>query len=270
MDRRDRRKIDFLRAAWEKLPLWCPILGSHIHRLGFLRVMVGAIGMYASIPVFILIHAVTIQLIMRLVVYPIFNLGTLNTKNFIILDRYKVEGLSAVDKFHCLFCGWANGIYTFLNDRTDRISETLPPLGRPQKVLLGCVCLSYILPSVIIQTLLFFIYNYLIASPLRLEKVYYGPLVRQYQRNSAYAEQYGPWGRRFLVYQKITWTALGLALRQIESAWCPIKHFEKMTNIVYPDHHRLFFEPHQIDELRRFLSEHGTVLARANPVDSKK
>jgi hypothetical protein len=68
----------------------------------------------------------------------------------------------------------------------------------------------------------------------------------------------------YLLYQKISWTALERALEQIESAWCPIKHFERMESVIYPPHHKLFFEPHQILQLHAHLLEHGTVLAGDN------
>jgi hypothetical protein len=244
------------------LPLWCPIMGSHIQRLGVTRVVIGAIGMYLSIPVFMIVHAIVIQLFLRWAIYPFLGLGHLTTEKFLILDRYKVRGLSAIDKFHCLFCGWVSGICTFLDHIVDLISNTPRTITPFKRIILALVCMTYTLPALMIQTCFFFIYNYLIAAPLRLEKVYYGPLIKQYCFVEPYARKHRVWTRRFLTYQKISWRALGLALKQIESAWCPIKHFEKMGNVTFPDHHKLFFEPDKVDELRRFLCQHGTALER--------
>ncbi len=256
----DIKKI--LKTVWQNLPLWCPIMGSHIHRLGIVRVCIGALGMYLSVPVFMIVHAVVIQGLMRWIIFPVLEFDGLTTRQFIILDRYRVSGLSVVDKFHCLFCGWVNGICTFLDHQVDRIAGTPLALGTSRRTILAVTCLAYTLPAVIIQTLFFFIYNYVIAAPLDLDKVYYGSLIRQYCMAKPYASSHPLWARRFLTYQKISWAALGLALRQIESAWCPIRHFETMENAVFPDHHQLFFEPHQVDQLRRFLGRHRTVLER--------
>lgn len=254
--------ISPFQSVWQNLPLWCPIMGSHIHRIGLLRVFVGAVGMYLSVPVFILVHAVVIQIVFRWIIFPVLGLGSLSTEQYIILDRYKVEGLSWIDKLHCLFCGWVNGICTFLDCRVDLISSCPIPLTRFKKAILTLVCLVYTVPAVMVQLLFFLVYNYLIAAPLELEKVYYGPLIHCYCFKNPYAQKHRPWARRFLVYQKISWQALGAALKQIESAWCPIKHFERMEKGIYPNHHRLFFEPHQVGALRRFLRRHKTVLDR--------
>ena len=53
-----------------------------------------------------------------------------------------------------------------------------------------------------------------------------------------------------------------MALEQIESSWCPLTHFERREGIVYPEHHRKFFGPNEIDAMRATLSTTGTVSAR--------
>lgn len=234
-------------------------MGSHIYRLGFIRVLIGAIGIYLSIPVFLLIHAIVIQVLLKFVVHPFLNLGDLATHRFIVLDRYKVSGLSIIDRLHCLFCGWANGLNTLLNYTVDTISKGQIKICIFQKTILYLLCLLYLPSALIVQTCFFFIYNLLIAAPLSLEKVYYGSLIRTHI--NSYARSFSGSARLFLVYQKISWAALGLALKQIESAWCPIRHFEKMEGVIYPDHHRHFFEPDQIEQLRTHLMEYGTVLS---------
>lgn len=248
-----------IKKTWQNLPLWCPIMGSHIHRLGVCRVCLGALGMYLSIPMFVIVHGVVIHGLLGWVVYPILGFDRLNTGRFIILDRYKIKGLSAVDKLHCLFCGWANGVCTFLNHSVDLISQAHHPLTRGKRTMLALICGAYTLLALPIQILFCFVYNYLIAPPLNLEKVYYGGLIRRYFYSQPYGRSHPPWARRFLTWQKVCWAGLDLALGHIESAWCPIRHFEKMNNVVYPDHHKLFFKPHQIHELRSFLKQYGSV-----------
>ncbi|MFH1356368.1 MAG: hypothetical protein ABII18_04460 [bacterium] len=254
----------YLEKAWNNLPLWCPIMGSHVRRLGFLRVFIGAVGMYLSIPVFMLVHTFVVTLALRYIIHPFLNMGDVQTQNFIIMDRYKVKGLSAVDTFNCLFCGWANGMCTLINRSVDRISENPQKINLFYQFIVATLCAIYTIPALVIQTIFFYIYNYLIATPLKLEKVYYEEIIQKYFVDSDYASVHGSWTKGFLRYQKVTWSALGQALRQIESAWCPIKHFERSEDVVYPDHHKLFFEPDQIDELRYFLRNHKTVLERKN------
>ncbi len=252
----------YLQKTWNNLPLWFPIMGSHVRRLGFLRVLIGALGMYLSIPVFMLVHTFVIGLMVRWIVCPFLGLEDFSSRNYIIVDRYKVKGLSAIDKFNCLFCGWANGMCVLLNEFVDKISEQPQKLGLFYKTALFILCLVFTIPALVFQTAFYFIYNYIIAESLRLKKVYYKELIEEYFTENKYALKHAPLARGFIRYQKVTWMALSQALRQIESGWCPIKHFERMESVVYPAHHKLFFEPHQVDQLRHFLTQHTSVLER--------
>ena len=241
-------------------PLFFPILDSHIKRLGSLRVLLGAIGMYLTIPIFMLIYVSVVAMIMRGVVFPILNIKSLKDKNHIILDRYKVKGLSLFDKFHCLFCGLANGLCTLLNDSSDILIKTKHKINLLQKTLLFIVAAIYTVPCLVLQTVLHYIFNYIIALPLGLKKASYRAATAEYKKN--HKDQPMSLGRFYLGYQKVTWMVLTQALSQIESSFCPIKHFEKMESVVYPNHHKIFFEPHQINELRQHLLDHGSVLKK--------
>jgi hypothetical protein len=53
-----------------------------------------------------------------------------------------------------------------------------------------------------------------------------------------------------------------MALEQIESSWCPLKHFERREGIVYPDHHKKFFGPDEIEAMRQTLMNEGSVSYR--------
>ncbi len=236
------------------------IFSIHVKRLGLTRVLAGALGMYITVPVFIIIHVFVIYLLINSIVAPLLKLTNLKPSNYIIIDRYKVQGLGLIDKVNCLFCGWVNGISTYMSQATESISGCRYEMPVKTKVVLSTLTLSYILPAILIQIAMHLNNNYLIASSLKLKKIYWLRLFGDTLADKKFAAAYSRLARIFLIYQKTTWASLALSLEQIESAWCPIKHLEKKECVVYPDHHRTFFSPHQIDELHIFLLKHGTVL----------
>jgi hypothetical protein len=241
-------------------PIIHTILKIHLKRLGLARVVIGALGMYVTIPAFLLIHVAVVTIIAQGILFPLLKINTIHTRNFIILDRYKVKGLSRIDTFNCLFCGWVNGICTFLNKTTDEISNNQQKLPLYAKAVILLTILSYTLPGLFIQTSMHLWSNYLIMAPLRLKKISYRSIIDEISKCYKTSTSYSQLGRYYLTYQKITWVALERALEQIESSWCPIKHFEQMESTIYPQHHRLFFKPDQITKLHKHLIEHGTVL----------
>jgi hypothetical protein len=77
-----------------------------------------------------------------------------------------------------------------------------------------------------------------------------------------YANGLNPLGKWLVRHTKNSTLCLSLALEQIESSWCPLRHFEMREGIVYPDHHKNFFGPEEIEHVRSVLSTEGTVSAR--------
>ncbi len=234
-------------------------MGCHLQRLGIIRLLIGVVMMYLTIPVFLLIHGAVVVLMLKWMIFPLLGIVHIRTKNYIVIDRYKVQGLSGLDTFNCLFCGWVNGVCTFLNAAVDTISENPRQLGMVSKIFLFILLAIYTLNSLVIQTLLHISYNAFIALPHGLKTVSYLDVIREVRSDKGYARNHKSLAKQFIIYQKITWKALNYALEQIECAWCPIKHFETMESVVYPAHHKLFFEPDQVEELKEFLKEHGTV-----------
>src|SRR5690606_5476254 len=117
MMHRDRERAPVTRG----LPLWFPIFGSHVRRLGLVRTALGAGPRSIGIPMFVALHVGTAAYALHFIVAPSLGLETIRARNYIILDRYKVRGLSAFDKFNCLFCGYANGLCTLLSARLDQL-----------------------------------------------------------------------------------------------------------------------------------------------------
>jgi hypothetical protein len=105
------------------------------------------------------------------------------------------------------------------------------------------------------------IYNVLVSRPLGMHRVSIAE-ARQIIEDDDYAGQMPTWLRTFVRMYKSTWLRFSMALEQIESSWCPLTHFERREGIVYPEHHRKFFGPDEIDAMRETLSTAGTVSSR--------
>jgi hypothetical protein len=105
------------------------------------------------------------------------------------------------------------------------------------------------------------IYNILVSRPLGMHRVSAketNAMLEEY----GYASQFSKLTRHFLRGSKSGALRFAMALEQIESSWCPLKHFERREGIVYPDHHKRFFGPDEIEAMRQTLMTEGTVSSR--------
>lgn len=245
----------------QKLSLWMPIFGSHIQRIGWIRTVAGGTPMYFFFPVLVGIHLSFSVIGYPCIIRMITSMPQPLWKDYIVIDRYKIRNLALFDRFNCIYCGYANGVCTLINDQLN--------IAGPKKIEKGFFKLILIFPFMILMLifLLVFelsfqlIYNLMVSRPLKFKRVAIAE-VHQKLINKKYAINYGTWIRRYLLAYKNFILRLALALEQIESAWCPLKHLEQNGKAVYPPHHKKFFESNQIEEMRIILAMRGTVSNR--------
>lgn len=243
------------------ISLMFPIVGSQIKRLGWLRVIPGGLSMYLCIPFLVIFHFSTAVFFYQWLFRPLFGTQRVRWSDHVILDRHRIEGIPRFDRFNCLFCGYANGLCTMVNTEIDQISALRGPRGLLGTLGVALAALIQLPFMIFAELSLQIIYNILVSRPLGMHRVSIAE-ARQVIKDDDYAGRMPTWLRTFVRAYKNTWLRFSMALEQIESSWCPLKHFERREGIVYPDHHRKFFGPDEIDAMRETLSTAGTVSSR--------
>ena len=243
------------------ISLMLPIFGSHVRRIGWLRTVIGGFSMYLSIPFLVMSQLTSSLILYQWVVRPLFGTRRLEWKDYIIIDRHRIEEIPAFDKFNCMFCGYANGVCTLINKELDQIDEIEGDIGVGRQFLLVLALLLLIPWGLISELSNQIIYNILVSRPLGMHRVSMkeaGAILEEH----GYASQFSPMTRYFLRSSKNSALRFAMALEQIESSWCPLTHFERREGIVYPEHHKRFFGPDEIELMRQTLMSEGTVSPR--------
>jgi hypothetical protein len=239
-----------------------PIMGSQIKRIGFARAFVGGGSMYLSIPLFVFSHLIGIELLHKRIFTPLLGLAKTRTRDYIILDRHQIEGLPMIDKFNCVFCGYANGIAVLLNEKLGQMAEYegKSSLWRFMKKALVMLLMVAFSPFFLLINFIGIeiIYGILISRPLGMHRTK-PEEVKSRITQQGFAAQTSPVFAAFLSHQKVNSLRLIAALEQIESSWCPLRHLKKGEGVHYPEHHKRFFRAHEIEEMQQVLQTEGTV-----------
>ena len=246
-------------APWSEM---FPIVGSHFKRIGFIRTAIGGLSQYLSIPFWILFHVTLVTLLYQWLLRPLFGLPRVRWADHVIIDRHRYQELGWFDTFNCWFCGYANGLSTMMNTELDHLARHTGSLSPVRKALaaLGAAAglpILWVADLVVLR----FIYNVMISRPLGMHRISFAEAGTVLEKEN-YAAGFSPAGKMAVRYSKNLFLRMNGALEQIESSWCPLTHFEKRNGIVYPDHHKNFFGPGQIEEMRQTLSTVGTVSPR--------
>lgn len=242
-----------------------PIFGSHLQRIGLLRIVPAALAMYAVIPVHIFIHLICIRLLYNLVICPLLKIERIDLRQYIIFDRLIISGLSWTGRFHCVYCEYANGLCVASGVLLTRVATEARPVTsgvlRPVVLFLYLVTSSL---SALSMSLIVLLYHFIIAPSLGLHRE---SLQSAYDKMDAADfgrrfKQFSSMGYTFLRYENSTALLLANALEQVESQWCPIKHLDTRDDIVLPPHHGSFIERCELCKLRKVLCSEGSVSPR--------
>ncbi|ATX79320.1 hypothetical protein Ga0123461_0900 [Mariprofundus aestuarium] len=242
-----------------------PIFTSHLQRIGLLRIIPPALAMYIMIPVYIFFHIVCIKLLYNLLICPLLSVERIELKHYIVIDRHLLPGLSYTAKFHCAYCGYANGLSVATSVLLTRIStEARLPANNILRVLL---IFAYFITSglsVLAQSLVILSFDYVMAPLLGLHRMSMQQATDK-MKASGFAGEFtvfGKLGRQLLRFEYNCSLRHANSLEQIESQWCPIKHLDDYPGAVYPEHHEFFIERCELCKLRRVLCSEGTVSTR--------
>ena len=242
-----------------------PIFGSQLTRMSFVRIFAAALTMYLVIPVYFFLHLVCLMLMYNWIVCPLLGIDRIKLKNYIIIDRHLIPGLSLTARFHCIYCGYANGICVATGVLLTQISRVSKESISPFKSLL--IAVPYFLASALSslgQLLVVIDYNLGISPLLGLHKM---SLKEAYTKMSeaAFADSFtlfGTMGQQFIRFEHACALILANALEQVESQWCPITHLDKNPEAIFPEHHKFFVERCELCELKKVLCAEGTVSPR--------
>lgn len=242
-----------------------PIFGSQLTRMSFLRIFTAALTMYLVIPVYFFLHLVCLTFLYNWIICPLLRVERVRLRNYIIIDRHLIPGLSLTARFHCIYCGYANGICVAMGVLLTQISALSENSLSPSKR--SFVAIPYFLASSLSslsQLLVVIDYNLGISPLLGLHKM---------SMKEAYAKMgevgfadsftaFGTVGQHFIRLEHACALILANALEQVESQWCPIKHLDKNPHAIFPEHHMFFVERCELCELKKVLCTEGTVSPR--------
>jgi len=67
--------------------------------------------------------------------FPIYGIARVNRADYMVFDRQQLEYLNFIEKFHCTYCAYANGLIAYVSEVVARTEEYFCPIKHAHKVL---------------------------------------------------------------------------------------------------------------------------------------
>ena len=67
--------------------------------------------------------------------FPVYKITKVRRSDFIVIDRHQLAYLNIFEKFHCLYCAYANGLISYIQEILARTEQYFCPIKHARKVL---------------------------------------------------------------------------------------------------------------------------------------
>lgn len=67
--------------------------------------------------------------------FPIYGIAKVRRSDYIVFDRHHLGYLNAIERFHCTYCEYANGLIGYLREITARTEQYFCPIKHARKIL---------------------------------------------------------------------------------------------------------------------------------------
>ena len=67
--------------------------------------------------------------------FPIYKISKVRRGDFIVFDRQQLAYLNFIEKFHCTYCAYANGLVAYVSEIVARTEEYFCPIKHARKIL---------------------------------------------------------------------------------------------------------------------------------------
>ena len=88
---------------------------------------------YAMIVPFVFID-ISIS-IYQYICFTLYKIPKVDRRKFIVIDRHRLAYLNAIEKFNCVYCGYANGVISYSREIAARTEQYWCPIKHARKVL---------------------------------------------------------------------------------------------------------------------------------------
>ncbi|MCX7166948.1 MAG: hypothetical protein NTV11_11815 [Rhodocyclales bacterium] len=67
--------------------------------------------------------------------FPIYRIAKVSRADYIVFDRQQLEYLNFIEKFHCTYCAYGNGLIAYVAEIVARTEEYFCPIKHARKIL---------------------------------------------------------------------------------------------------------------------------------------
>ena len=73
--------------------------------------------------------------IYQFICFPLYQINKVKRSRYIIIDRYHLKHLNSLEQFHCVYCGYANGLLSYVREVAARTEQYWCPIKHARRII---------------------------------------------------------------------------------------------------------------------------------------
>lgn len=102
-----------------------------VREASFWNVMTAPVIYGMAVPIAVLDLTVTLY---QSICFPAYGVKKVPRSDFVVIDRGSLEYLNVIERFHCAYCGYANGVAAYFREVAARTEEYWCPIKHARKI----------------------------------------------------------------------------------------------------------------------------------------
>ncbi len=109
------------------------VSGIHTYLLNasFLNILTAPVIWFCLVPSVLLDLTVTIY---QVICFPVYKIPKVRRDDYIVIDRYALNYLNAMEKLNCVYCGYVNGLIAYVQEIAARTEQYWCPIKHARKI----------------------------------------------------------------------------------------------------------------------------------------
>jgi len=109
------------------------VSGIHTYLLNasLLNILTAPVIWFCLVPSVFLDITVTIY---QIICFPVYKIPKVRRDDYIVIDRYALNYLNAMEKLNCVYCGYVNGLIAYVQEIAARTEQFWCPIKHARKI----------------------------------------------------------------------------------------------------------------------------------------
>ncbi len=104
---------------------------TYIFNAAWLNILTVPVIWFAIVPAVFLDIFVTIY---QFICFPVYKIPKVQRNDYIVIDRYELKYLNAIEKLNCVYCGYFNGLFSYVQEIAARTEQHWCPIKHARRI----------------------------------------------------------------------------------------------------------------------------------------